>query len=481
MTSVDPARIHFLTDSEPPAGDYVLYWMQASVRSTFNPALEFAIAEANRLESPLVVCFGLTDDYPEASERHYRFLLEGLAAVSTALQRRNIKLVVRRGAPAEVAIDLAQRARAVVMDRGYLRQVRAWREQVTDAVEAPVTEVEGDLVVPVETASEKREYAARTIRPKIHRQLDRFLVASEPESVEHGSVDMPIEGEDVSDVDDVLASMTVDRSVPSVSHLHRGGMFEAQEALERFLTDRFGVYEQHRNQPQTDDTSFLSMYLHYGHISPVEIALQARASGASPSQIETFLEELIVRRELAFNYAWYEPDYDKYSALPEWARKTMDNHRNDERRHLYTRTELENAETHDRYWNAAMVEMREMGYMHNYMRMYWGKKILEWTGTPEYAFRTALYLNNKYLLDGRDPNSYTGVGWVFGLHDRPWQEREIFGTVRYMTAGGLERKADPEAYVGKIATRTGVDIEGGPAEKPRRKRKEGEQQTLLDT
>lgn len=278
MASVHPARIHFLTDADPHDGDYVLYWMQSSVRSNFNPALEFAISEANRLNTRLLVCFGLMDDYPEASERHYRFLLEGLSAAAKGLERRNIKLVVRRGHPAEVAIELADRAVALVMDRGYLRHLRAWRQQVADTVSVPVAEVEGDLVVPVEKASQKREYAARTIRPKLHRELDRFLVELHPEPLAHGSLDLPITGEDLADIESLLASMNLDRSVPGVPQHHQGGMFEAQSALDGFLTDRFGSYEEHRNQPQTDDTSFLSMYLHYGHVSPVDIALRARAS-----------------------------------------------------------------------------------------------------------------------------------------------------------------------------------------------------------
>lgn len=458
MATVDPGRIHFLTDHEPPAGDYALYWMQASVRAESNPALEFAIAEANRLDVPLVACFGLMDDYPEATERHYRFLIEGLAAAQTGLQQRNIKLVVRRGHPAEVAIGLADGARALIMDRGYLRHLRAWRSRVAQTSAAPVTEVEGDVIVPVESASPKREYAARTIRPKIQRQLEQFLVDVAPVTLERHSLDLELAGEDLSDLDAVLASMTLDRSVSPVSDHHRGGTYQARATLDRFLGHDFGSYSEHRNQPQTDDTSYMSMYLHFGHISPVYVALAAQASNASQTQKDTFLEELIVRRELAFNYAWYEPDYDAYSALPEWARKTLAKHRDDERQHIYTRSELEHSQTHDPYWNAAMAEMRELGYLHNYMRMYWGKKIIEWTSTPEYAYRTALYLNNKYLLDGRDPNSFTGVGWVFGLHDRPWQERDIFGTVRYMSAGGLERKADPDAYVRKIEQRTGQTL-----------------------
>ena len=194
----------------------------------------------------------------------------------------------------------------------------------------------------------------------------------------------------------------------------------------------------------------MSKYLHYGQISPVYIALEVEAANASKKNKDSYLEELIIRRELPMNFVFYESNYDKYSALPDWAKKTLAEHKDDERDPGYTRKELEAAETDDPYWNAAMNELKYTGYMHNYMRMYWGKKILEWSSSPEYAFETTLYLNNKYFLDGRDANSFANVAWVFGQHDRGWTERAVFGKVRYMSAGGLERKADPDAYVEKV-------------------------------
>ena len=191
--------------------------------------------------------------------------------------------------------------------------------------------------------------------------------------------------------------------------------------------------------------------MHFGQISPVEIALKInRAKSGSKSDKEAFLEELIVRRELAINFVYFEPDYDSYSCLPQWAKTTLQEHKNDKRPYIYTRKQLENSETHDDAWNAAMTEMRQTGYMHNYMRMYWGKKILEWTNTPRYGYATILHLNNKYFLDGRDPNSYANVAWVFGLHDRPWKERSVFGKVRYMNLKGLQRKFDIDAYINNV-------------------------------
>jgi deoxyribodipyrimidine photo-lyase len=205
----------------------------------------------------------------------------------------------------------------------------------------------------------------------------------------------------------------------------------------------------------------MSKYLHYGHISPIWLALEAKDAGGGKNT-DSFLEELIVRRELSFNFVFYNDDYDSYANLPGWAKKTLEDHKKDNREYTYTQRQLEDAETHDEYWNAAMKEMVHTGYMHNYMRMYWGKKILEWSKTPEHAYRTTLYLNNKYFLDGRDPNSFANIAWVFGQHDRGWTERSVYGKVRYMSSGGLERKARPDQYVEKVERL----VEQGQAEGP---------------
>jgi len=448
---IQAERVQVLQEGDPdPDGRYVLYWMQQSVRTELNHALEYAIHRANELELPLLVGFGLMDDYPEANARHYAFLLEGLADVAKAFSKRTIHFVVQRGAPAAVAIGLAGDAALVVCDRGYLRHLRQWREQLVEAVDVPVVQVESDVVVPVELASDKREHAARTIRPKITRHLGRFLVPLKATTLKTTTVP-DVEGEDVSDPAAYLARLDVDGSVPPVP-LFEGGTSAAMATLRGFIRDKLGDYSAHRNQPQTDDVSHMSKYLHYGHISPVAIALAIDEAGGPNAG--DYLEELIVRRELPMNFVYYEKDYDKYSALPEYAKKTLAEHKGDEREHSYTRTQLEQAQTHDPYWNAAMREMVHTGYMHNHMRMYWGKKIIEWSATPEAAYRTTLYLNNKYFLDGRDANSFSNVSWVFGNQDRGWTERPVLGKVRWMSAGGLERKSKPKEYVAKVALRS---------------------------
>ncbi|MFN4242655.1 MAG: deoxyribodipyrimidine photo-lyase [Tepidisphaerales bacterium] len=450
---VEPTRIQVLRDLPPkPDARYVLYWMQSSQRTTHNPALEYAAATANDLRLPLVVCFGLMDNYPEANARHYAFMLDGLADVARRLDRRGIRFVVKHGNPPEVALHYARDAAVVVCDRNYLRHHKAWRLQVAREADRRVVQVEGDVVVPVETASDKAEFAARTLRPKIHKLYASYLTPLPETPINVPAARLKVSG-DIDPVDPAaaLAKLRLDRSVQPVSHF-KGGETEAQRRLGHFIEHLLRDYAEGRNEPAAGATSHLSPYLHFGQISPVHIALAVRDARGPKADTDAFLEELIVRRELAINHAFYNEKYDQYAGLPEWARKTLAAHARDRREHLYSLEQLETAQTHDPYWNAAQLEMTRTGFMHNYMRMYWGKKILEWTRTPEEGFAWNLYLNNKYFLDGRDANSYTGVAWCYGLHDRPWgPERPVYGMVRYMNAAGLERKFDIKAYVKKVA------------------------------
>jgi deoxyribodipyrimidine photo-lyase len=443
---IHPERIHALNAAPvDPDGRYVLYWMQQAQRAACNHALELAIRLADEHGLPVVVGFCLTDAYPEANARHFAFMLEGLAQTAAALRERGIGLVMRRGSPDAVAIDLAKDAALVVCDRGYLRHQRQWRQTVAEAAGRRVIEVETDLVVPIRAASAKHEYAARTLRPRIARRLDEFLQPLEEGRPNHASCDLDLAGDlDAAEPEASLRLLEIDRSIGRVDRF-RGGPGRARALLDRFLADSLPGYARGRSDPSRPKGSSLSPYLHFGQISPLEVALAV--GDAAHEDRAAFLEELIVRRELSHNHVWHDDDYDRYASLPKWARATLDAHRDDPRPHLYDEAALEAGRTHDPYWNAAMREMRLTGYMHNYMRMYWGKKILEWSPSPEQAFATALRLNNRWFLDGRDANSYTGVAWCFGLHDRPWSRRPIFGTVRYMSSAGLERKLDIGRYV----------------------------------
>jgi deoxyribodipyrimidine photo-lyase len=448
---IHQSRIQVLNDLDPRKGDFVLYWMQQSQRAETNHALEYAVQQANKMDDGVLVVFGLMDDYPEANLRHYTFMLEGLQETQAALAKRGIKMVVKKGNPADVALAVGRKASVIVCDCGYLRHQRQWRKKVAQNAGCRVVQVESDVVVPIEVVSNKAEYAARTIRPKIHKHLRDYLVEFKPTKIKKSSLQLRVSGIDLRNIDAVLEKMSLDRSVLPVSHFFKGGTAQAQEMFADFLRHRFASYVENRNQPQTDDVSHMSKYLHFGQISPLFLALQVQnAAKGHKDAKDAFQEELIVRRELAMNFVYYTPKYDSYSCLPKWAQKTLIAHKKDKREWVYSRRQLENAKTHDDYWNAAMREMKSTGFMHNYMRMYWGKKILEWSQTPEQGFKTTLAINNKYFLDGRDANSYTGVAWVFGVHDRAWFERPIFGKIRYMAASGLERKCDIQAYVKKV-------------------------------
>lgn len=432
-----------LRTGAPAQGAFVLYWMQASQRAHFNHALEYAVEQANQRSLPACVLFCLTVAYPEANLRHYAFMLEGLRETFAALEARNIAALALMGSPIDVVPRIARRAAMVITDRGYLRHQRSWRDEVAARLSCPCVEVETDAIVPAESASPKAEYAAATLRPKLGRVLLRYLVPLREREAARPRLELDEQGVDAGDPDGVLATLGVDATAGRVTTFH-GGWSEAERLLNVFLNEKLDRYSELRSNPAVQYSSRLSPYLHFGHMSPLYVALAARDRGGAGA--DAFLEELIIRRELSLNYVHYNPAYDSLAGLPQWARNTLEAHAGDRRPYLYDLATLERAATHDPYWNAAQTEMLRSGSMHNYMRMYWGKKILEWSPTPATAFAHALHLNNRWLLDGRDPNSYAGVAWCFGMHDRPWAERPVFGKVRYMNAAGLERKFPMREY-----------------------------------
>jgi deoxyribodipyrimidine photo-lyase len=444
-------RIKSLNDKQTQNGSYVLYWMQATQRAQNNQALEFAISKANQLEQPLLVFFGLTADFPEANARHYQFMLEGLQEVKQDLAQRNIQLLIRQQSPPKGVQELAPEASLVITDRGYLKIEQEWRQQVATKVEAPLLQIESNIVVPVEEASTKEEYAAYTLRKKINKVRDKYLNPIPSNQLHHSSLNLNFNGLQLEKISAVVNQLDVDQSVPPSSKF-KGGTTAANNQLQDFLENKLDKYSELSNDPTTDYLSNLSPYLHFGQISPSYIVQEAQNFADSPG-LEDFLEQIIVRRELSINFVYYNQNYDQQlvDILPEWAAETLKDHQSDSRDYNYELSVFEAAGTHDPYWNAAQLEMIATGKMHGYMRMYWGKKILEWTAQPQTAFEIALYLNNKYNLDGRDPNAFAGVAWCFGKHDRAWQERDIFGKTRYMNANGLKRKFAADEYVQQIA------------------------------
>ena len=449
-STIEPERICELSDHEPnDDGRYVLYWMQASMRAEHNPALEYAAQLANDHEVPLLVACTVIRDYPDAAARHFAFMLGGMGSALAAIERRGASVVVKVGDdPVDSIVELAGDAVVVVLDRGYLRHQREWRDGVVDRVDRPVVRVEGDVVVPVDLASDKQEHAARTIRPKINEHRDDFVVDLDTTALDHtGDVDVSgdVELDAFDDIGALLDDLGLaDDDGPQPVDWIDPGTPAARAHLDDFL-ERASTYDDDRNEYASKDTSMMSPYLHYGQISPVHVAyeLQDRlGDGAEP-----YLEEMVVRRELAMNFVEHCADYDSYSGLPDWARESLDDHEGDEREDVYTATELENGETDDEVWNAIMGEIRERGWVHNQLRMYWGKQFVRWTNTPDHAYRTLLDINNRWFLDGRDPSSYANVGWCFGLHDQGFQERDVSGKVRPFTTAALKRKDDLDAWV----------------------------------
>ena len=458
---IQKERIKPLNDEQVQNKEQIFYWMQASQRVNYNHALEFAIERANKLNKSLSVFFVLNTDFPEANLRHYQFMLEGLKEIREKLEKRNIKFKVFLGDPEDIVTKIAENSALIITDRDYLKTTKKWRKNIAENINCPLVQVESNLIVPVEEASPKEEYAAYTIRKKINKKLDYYLEELEKRQIKYPSVNKEfnfsnkLENENITkyfknnNLAELTQKLDIDKSIKPVSH-YKGGEEQAKNYLYDFITNKLDKYHELSNDPTKDYLSHLSPYLHFGQISPLLVALEIKEK-YSPGQ-EEFLDQLIIRRELSFNFVYYNKDYDQSleSILPDWAYTTLEEHKNDLREYIYSQEEFEKAATHDKYWNAAQKEMKITGKMHGYMRMYWAKKILEWTPSPQDAFEISLYLNNKYSLDGRDPNSYAGIAWCFGKHDRAWKERKVFGKTRYMNANGLNRKFAADLYVQQI-------------------------------
>jgi deoxyribodipyrimidine photo-lyase len=461
------------------SGKCVIYWMEKSQRAVENLALNLAIEKANELKLPVVVFYGLTEKVPEATERSYYFMLSGLKEVAEELHRRKIKFVCRKGSPPQELLRLASQLKAalVVVDDNHLESGRAWRRAVAGKLAVKLLLVDGDVIVPIRLIG-KEEYGAYTLRPKIEKRLEEFLVPIPSVRVKVPSDRMKADGVNFSrgSLINLFKNLKVDRSVP-ISNFYKGGLEEANRRLQAFLKGGLPGYNERKNDPSLDITSHLSPYLRFGQISVHRVALEVVGGSAAPADKSSFLEELIVRRELAENFTFYNDNYDSFDCAPEWARNTLKNHSYDERPTVYTRDQLEKAATNDELWNACMKEMIVTGFLPNYLRMLWGKKILEWSETPTEAFETALYLNNKYFLDGFTPNSYESVAWaITGRHDRPFPERLIFGKVRCMTTESTMKKFDCKKYIArvahfeKVAEGDASAQKGGRAQKGRRPR-----------
>jgi deoxyribodipyrimidine photo-lyase len=426
---------------------YVLYWSRWNRRADSNHALLFAADLTDRLELPLLFLETLGFDRPCASDRFHTFQLQGVPATAARLHQTGIgfafHLQRRMNDGPHPAQRLAREAAAVVTDECPLPDPQ---------FDVAAFAVDSSCIVPA-AAIQGRAYAAYSLRPRIHRLLPLYLKPVPEVKVRH-----PFEGPIAIETTEVteagipalVAACEIDHGVRPALGVP-GGRTEALRRLNRFLRFRLWRYAREKNEPAARVTSELSPYLHYGHISALEAALAARDYATRNKLVtEEFLEELIVRRELAFNFVRHSASPDSLEELPDWARATLDAHRGDARRPVYSPDQFEAAATHDALWNAAQRELLLCGTIHGYYRMYWGKKILEWSPTPEEALATMVHLHDRYALDGCDPNTYANLLWCFGLHDRPWPERPIYGTVRSMSLAGMRRKTDVDGYLHAI-------------------------------
>jgi len=440
-------RIRTLSEGEKIKGP-VIYWMSRDQRASDNWALIYAQELALKQGSPLAVIFCLVPDFLGASIRHYGFMLKGLMETEGCLKKKNISFRLLKGQPKDEipGFMIRNKISVLVTDFDPLRIKRAWKQDVNDAVDIPVYEVDAHNIIPCWSASPKQEWAAYTFRPKVNRVVDEFL--DEFPEIKRHPFSWKEESKNIQ-WEKVIKELNVDRTIGDVDWI-KPGERSAKNMLDEFLSNKIRGYDIDRNDPNKNGQSDLSPYLHFGQISAQRTALEVRNAKVDEKEKDAFLEELIVRRELADNFCFYNHNYDDFDGFPDWAKKTLNDHRKDKREYLYSADVLEQAETHDKLWNAAQIEMKRTGKMHGYMRMYWAKKILEWTKTPEEALRTAIYLNDKYELDGRDPNGYAGIAWsIGGIHDRPWFERPIFGKIRYMSMGGAKKKFDVQRYITK--------------------------------
>jgi deoxyribodipyrimidine photo-lyase len=435
---------------------YVLYWAQMNRRADANHALSFAVDLANQSNLPVLVYEGLTCSYPFANDRFHTFLLEGVPDTERRLRELGIGYVFylrrTRSDPNNSLYELAKDAAAVVTDDYPTFVARSHNRSVPSKLQIPYYAVDSSCIVPM-SRIEQQQYAAYAMRPKVNKLLSKYLKVLPQLRVArkfqggphplHTSVQR-------SSIPGLVASCEIDHGVkPSLSF--RGGTVAAHRRLRRFLDLNLARYAREKNEPAAHASSNLSPYLHFGHISSLEVALAADEHAEEHKLMAgEFLEELIVRRELAFNFARYASRFDSLSALPAWARATLTKHDRDSRAYTYAREQFERGETHDPLWNAAQKELLLRGVIHGYYRMYWGKKIIEWTPIHQEALETMIAFHDRYALDGRDPNTYANILWCFGLHDRPFVDRPVFGQVRYMSYDGMKRKTDIAAYIREI-------------------------------
>lgn len=443
-------RFRILKDVKTKKGP-ILYWMSRDQRVKDNWALLYAQQTAIKNEQPLIVLFCLAQSFLVSLSRNLTFMLKGLQELEKDLSHLNISFVIIDGLASDIIprFILDNEIGMIITDFSPLNVKASWIEDIISNIEIPFYEIDTHNIIPCWIASNKQEYAAYTFRPKVRKGLYVFLEEI-PKMQMHP---FKWSGTNVSNEFKRLISKYKNNEEFEEITWILPGEKEAKKVLDQFKATKFTQYHLNRNDPSIDGTSNLSAYLHFGQISSQRVVLELIKIRKILDLKNSFYDEIIVRKELSDNFCFYSPNYNNFNCFPNWARQTLNFHRTDQREYIYTLEELEKGETHDEIWNAAQNQMIRLGKMHGYMRMYWCKKILEWSNSPEEALKHAIYLNDKYEIDGRDPNGYVGIAWsIGGLHDRAWKERKIFGKVRYMSAGGLKRKFNIKIYIEKYSS-----------------------------
>ncbi|MFN5006503.1 MAG: deoxyribodipyrimidine photo-lyase [Ignavibacteria bacterium] len=438
--------LQFKTD-----GSCIVYWMSREQRIQDNWALLSALHESQKRNVNVIIAFTLVPQFLDATIRQFDFMLKGISEAQQNAHSLGIPFhffLEKDPAKAITSFANSVNAGAVFTDFDPLNIKLKWKQDAAATLSCPFYEVDAHNIIPARYISQKTEFAAYTLRPKVHRLLHEFMTSFPIITPMESKAILP----DVFDVQDVLKKVKVRKDVQPVSTF-TPGTSAALHHLDAFIKLKLDHYHDKRNDPNAGYVSDMSPWLHFGNISAQTIALQIQSSKKDKESIDGYIEELIVRKELADNYCLYTSDYDNFNGFHAWAQTSLNAHRSDERAYLYSQQQFEQANTHDPLWNAAQMEMINTGKMHGYMRMYWAKKILEWTHTPEEAQAIAIYLNDTYELDGRDPNGYTGIAWsIGGVHDRAWFERPIFGKIRYMNANGCKSKFDVKKYIAMHST-----------------------------
>lgn len=484
MKNFNSYRVFKRNKKDPnPNGDYVLYWMQINRRFHYNFALEYAVGWANKLGKPLLILEAFSCDYPWATDRSHSFMMQGMKEHLEYADDQDLNYVSfveqEAGQYERLLKNLASNASVLVTDEYPVFIMRKRNEKYPKEMEIPYVTVDSNGLIPL-GLTDKDPYSAYFFRkimqknfieaftnPPKQNPLDELECKQRADLPESLFKNIPDVKEALNDIPGFISKLDIDHSVKPIDW--HGGRAAALGMMGQFIKDALYVYDEKRNDPDEQKTSQLSPWLHFGKISEYEIVkavLEHQPKGWDLDKItfnkgstggffngdpnvDGFLDEVITWREVGFHFAHHRPDYDQIDSLPDWVQKTMDEHRGDPREHIYTYEELKNSQTHDEIWNAAQTQLREDGIIHNYLRMLWGKKVIQWTPDYKTALQYLIDLNNTYAIDGRDPNSYSGIFWCLGRFDRAWQERPIFGKLRYMTSESTRKKVKLKQYLDK--------------------------------